>query len=388
MPRIVLVAGIYLYLTLAADVVNTVGNLSIQKRGASRGSYGTAGAWWKEWYQQYIQGVTLPSAVPKSPAQRPLLQQTLPLPSRPPFQQPTTPPLRVPVLTPPPSIQRPIQPALRPNMQRPIKPLSKPSVQSPTPPLPRPTVQRPLPSPSKPQVPFQHPTLPPQRPVLSSSRPQLPSLILPHPEPPAEGPLPFPPSLGPNKTIISYSLGPPQFVKRPDRPLPDGEMPPCAVSGKNFCVLTDDYPEDLIRNLIDNDLEKVRTLYEELQTVGDPELFTNHLDDSAAARGTYACETEAGFMRPGWAHNEVSEEWMVIINTDIFPQKIRVETCKKPNHACSYISPFYESTCQQRFSLHRLIAVRPWEPNRSPVVALFKFPAGCACRVTRVEKSN
>ncbi|XP_013794377.1 neurotrophin 1-like [Limulus polyphemus] len=386
MPRIVLVVGIYSCLIIAADVVNTVGKRSIQKRGASRSLSGPAGAWWKEWYQQYIQGVTLPSVVPKSPAPRPLFQQPIPPPSRPSFQRPTTSPPRVPVLTPPLSIQRPIHPTLRPNMQRPIPPLSRPPIQSPTLPPPRQPFQRPTPSPSKPPVqhPSPPPTLPTQRPVLSPSRPPSQSPVLPTQKQSEERPLPFPPSPSPVKNVKSYSLGPPQFIKRPDRPLPDGEMPPCAVSGENFCIITDDYPEDLVKDIIDNDLEKVRTLYEELQTVGDPELFTNHLYDSAAARGTYACETETGFMRPGWAHNEVSEEWMVIINTDIFPQKIRIETCKKPNQACSYISPFYESTCQQRFSLHRLIAVRPWEPNRSPVVALFKFPAGCACRVARI----
>jgi hypothetical protein len=37
-------------------------------------------------------------------------------------------------------------------------------------------------------------------------------------------------------------LGPPVKVARPDRPLADGSMPPCSLQGKNFCVLTNDYP--------------------------------------------------------------------------------------------------------------------------------------------------
>jgi hypothetical protein len=69
-------------------------------------------------------------------------------------------------------------------------------------------------------------------------------------------------------------------------------------------------------------------MYEELHTVGDPELFQSHLGNSSAARGQFACETEANFMRPGWAQDAVSGEWMVIVNTDVFPQKVRTESCR------------------------------------------------------------
>ncbi|KAH7986627.1 hypothetical protein HPB49_025877 [Dermacentor silvarum] len=55
--------------------------------------------------------------------------------------------------------------------------------------------------------------------------------------------------------------------------------------------------------------------------------------------------------------------------------------CRKPDEPCSFIAPFYESTCQQRYSLHRLLALHPWNPEKSPQVTLFKFPAGCSCRV-------
>lgn len=69
-------------------------------------------------------------------------------------------------------------------------------------------------------------------------------------------------------------------------------------------------------------------MYEELQTVGDPELFQSHFGDSPAARGQFACETEAMLMKPGWAQEALTGEWMVIVNTDLFPQKVRTESCK------------------------------------------------------------
>ncbi|EEC06491.1 conserved hypothetical protein [Ixodes scapularis] len=175
--------------------------------------------------------------------------------------------------------------------------------------------------------------------------------------------------------------GPPVVVPRPDRPLPDGGFPPCKVQGDNFCVLTNDYPADFVGKMVEKSFKKIKIMYEELQTVGDPELFPNHLGTSSAARGAFACETDANTMRPGWAKDAISGEWMVVINTDVFPQKVRTESCKKPDQPCSFIAPFYESTCQQRYSLHRLLALHPWNPERSPQVTLFKFPAGCSCRV-------
>lgn len=71
----------------------------------------------------------------------------------------------------------------------------------------------------------------------------------------------------------------------------------------------------------------VRVMYEELQAVGAPELFSSHYPDTPAARGRFSCETNVDVMRPGWAQDTVSDEWMVIVNTDIFPQKVRTETC-------------------------------------------------------------
>jgi hypothetical protein len=79
---------------------------------------------------------------------------------------------------------------------------------------------------------------------------------------------------------------------------------------------------------VEKSFQRIQIMYEELHTVGDPELFQSHLGNSSAARGQFACETEASFMRPGWAQDAVSGEWMVIVNTDVFPQKVRTESCR------------------------------------------------------------
>lgn len=103
--------------------------------------------------------------------------------------------------------------------------------------------------------------------------------------------------------------------------------------------------------------------------------FTNVVSWQAS-RGELACQVKSENFRPGWARDEISGGWMLVVNTNLFPQNVRTESCSSPNERCSFVAPYYESTCQQRYSLHRLIAFDPHDSSKSPVVALFKFPAG------------
>ena len=69
-------------------------------------------------------------------------------------------------------------------------------------------------------------------------------------------------------------------------------------------------------------------MYEELQTVGDPNLFRrNDKNQSRASTGQFACETSTEQLRPGWVKDEITSEWMVIVNTDAFPQQVTTESC-------------------------------------------------------------
>lgn len=191
--------------------------------------------------------------------------------------------------------------------------------------------------------------------------------------------------------LPSFEYGPAIAVRRPDEPLANGQMPNCTLTGKNFCVLTKDYPMNEVRQAVERSFRSVRIMYEELQTVSDQELhkedFVN-ATSSQAASGKFACQTQVEMMRPGWAKDEITKEWMLVVNTDVFPQRVRTESCAQPNTPCEFIAPFYDSTCQQRYSLHRMIAIDPHDPSRSPQVAVFKFPAGCVCRVHPIKKTT
>lgn len=191
--------------------------------------------------------------------------------------------------------------------------------------------------------------------------------------------------------LPTFEYGPAIAVRRPDEPLANGQMPNCTLTGKNFCVLTKDYPMNEVRQAVERSFRSVRIMYEELQTVSDQELHKEdflNATSSQAASGKFACQTQVEMMRPGWAKDEITKEWMLVVNTDVFPQRVRTESCAQPNTPCEFIAPFYDSTCQQRYSLHRMIAIDPHDPSRSPQVAVFKFPAGCVCRVHPIRKTT
>lgn len=196
-----------------------------------------------------------------------------------------------------------------------------------------------------------------------------------------------------SKTLVevpTFEYGPSIAVRRPDEALANGQVPNCTLTGKNFCVLTKDYPMNEVRQAVERSFRSVRIMYEELQTVSDQELHKEDFNatNNRAASGTFACQTQTMTMKPGWAKDEITKEWMLIVNTDVFPQRVRTESCVQPNAPCEFIAPFYDSTCQQRYSLHRMIAIDPHDPSRSPQVTVFKFPAGCVCRVNPIRKTS
>ncbi len=44
-------------------------------------------------------------------------------------------------------------------------------------------------------------------------------------------------------------------------------------------------------------------------------------------KGNFICESDVSYVRPGWAKNWKGE-WIAVLNTDVFPQSVRIETCK------------------------------------------------------------
>jgi len=44
-------------------------------------------------------------------------------------------------------------------------------------------------------------------------------------------------------------------------------------------------------------------------------------------KGSFVCESDVTYIRPGWAKNW-KNKWVAVVNTEKYPQSIRVELCK------------------------------------------------------------
>lgn len=87
------------------------------------------------------------------------------------------------------------------------------------------------------------------------------------------------------------------------------------------------YVRDVVNRAVDENIQRVKFLYEELQTVTAPEISSEQQFDSEIGRTDFACETQTEELQVGWAREAVSKDWMLIVNTELFPQMVRIEKC-------------------------------------------------------------
>ncbi|KAK3876365.1 hypothetical protein Pcinc_018847 [Petrolisthes cinctipes] len=116
--------------------------------------------------------------------------------------------------------------------------------------------------------------------------------------------------------------------------------------------------------------------YSELHSPANDSLFYHPL----SPHDRYVCEGEVRQVRPGWGRSS-DGSFLKIINTDAFPQRIRMEVCSVPGEPCSFLSQLLTSTCRQRYSVHKMAAVDPNNPKNGVFLAGFKVPSGCFCHV-------
>ncbi|XP_069959426.1 neurotrophin 1 isoform X3 [Cherax quadricarinatus] len=169
-----------------------------------------------------------------------------------------------------------------------------------------------------------------------------------------------------------------------------GQRPQCAGTS-NYCLYDRNYPLDKVNAIIDRYYNDIRHIYGDLYRFPTHDIIyyenvTRHYSSSSGARhhlrreGHFVCESTVEYVRPGWAQN-LRGEWVAILNTDKFPQTMRVETCSYGGKRCEYLPPCYKSSCVQRYSYVRLLCVDPYHPTLKPVVDVFQIPAACSCFV-------
>ncbi|XP_063889352.1 uncharacterized protein LOC135116071 [Scylla paramamosain] len=117
--------------------------------------------------------------------------------------------------------------------------------------------------------------------------------------------------------------------------------------------------------------------YSELHSPANDSFFYSQ----ARPHDRYVCEATVKELRPGWGHS-ADGTLLKIINTENFPQRIRMEVCSGAvGDLCPFVPPPLASTCRQRYSLHKMAALDPQAPGGGVFQAAFRVPSGCFCQV-------
>jgi len=82
-------------------------------------------------------------------------------------------------------------------------------------------------------------------------------------------------------------------------------------------------------------------------------------------KGNFACESDVGWLKIGWAQ-DVTGRYLLVINTTRFPQIHRPEACSYAEKRREYLPPCYKSSCKQRYTNTHLIAIDPAKPRDGP----------------------
>ncbi|ROT61908.1 Protein spaetzle [Penaeus vannamei] len=90
--------------------------------------------------------------------------------------------------------------------------------------------------------------------------------------------------------------------------------------------------------------------------------------------------TDVREVRPAWGRAD-DGSLLKIVNTKAFPQKIRMEVCRRAGEPCTFLAKAVRSSCRQRYSIHKMAAVDPRDPDGGVFLAAFKVPSGCFCHV-------
>ncbi|XP_035215810.1 neurotrophin 1-like [Stegodyphus dumicola] len=159
------------------------------------------------------------------------------------------------------------------------------------------------------------------------------------------------------------------------------DRPSCARK-LDYCLHDHDYPMDMVRSVIQRHQSDIYRMYSEMQPlpINTGASNASYRYNFPSERGAWACETDIFTMRIGWARNWAGR-WKVVLNTDQFPQAVRLEHCKYENRSCQMMPPCVRSSCLQRYTAVQLLSTDPQTPDRGPTVDTFLLPGGCSCYI-------
>nr|XP_045615539.1 putative protein TPRXL [Procambarus clarkii] len=158
-------------------------------------------------------------------------------------------------------------------------------------------------------------------------------------------------------------------------------LPACAGNtSKSWCLEDSQYPTYQIKHAVENNYEKVLSLYAEVEDL-NTELSVDR--PKTLKEETYLCPSETAYVRPLRAEN-TEGKWRVIVNNIkahyvTLTQSTRIEECLKSGQACPLVPECYESKCLQKSIYHRFLVYDPYDQYFPFAIETFKLPASCAC---------
>ncbi|KAK7793968.1 hypothetical protein R5R35_003948 [Gryllus longicercus] len=160
-----------------------------------------------------------------------------------------------------------------------------------------------------------------------------------------------------------------------------GAPQPSCANDEPYCLFNREYPEDKVHEIINNYHDDVHHMYHGLNHYPIKDYITHdNFTHGYRHKGSFVCESDVAYIRPGWAKNW-KNEWVAVVNTNKYPQSIRIEKCKYGGKKCEYLPSCYKSFCVQRYTYVKLLCVDPFNPHYRPVVDVFEIPSGCSCFV-------
>ncbi|XP_070000732.1 uncharacterized protein [Penaeus vannamei] len=134
------------------------------------------------------------------------------------------------------------------------------------------------------------------------------------------------------------------------------------------------WPDHLLANKTSRDVA-IFTYSELHSPANDSYFYDHHRPDDR-----YVCAADVREVRPAWGRAD-DGSLLKIVNTKAFPQKIRMEVCRRAGEPCTFLAKAVRSSCRQRYSIHKMAAVDPRDPDGGVFLAAFKVPSGCFCHV-------
>nr|CAD7393260.1 unnamed protein product [Timema cristinae] len=148
-----------------------------------------------------------------------------------------------------------------------------------------------------------------------------------------------------------------------------GAKPECALD-QNYCLFDEEYPVDKVHEIINNYHDDVHHMYHGLNYYPAKDYISHdNFTHGYRHKGSFVCESEVTYIRPGWARNW-KNQWVAVVNTDKYPQSLRMYGGKR----CEYLPPCYKSFCVQRYTYVKLLCVDPLNTHHRPVVDVFEIP--------------